>query len=394
MAEIDPFQDGDSFLRYFLPGTSPAMRSLRGTIYRLNIEHKNHGMVPSILLLGEPGVGKGYSARVISAHMYWLQKSHGIDVSPTGQDVYKLASEASLRIQTLTNLPEELAEATLFGAKQGAYTDLKHDIVGIFDSGKNKRPGVMPDPFDIFLDEIGDASPNIQAKLLEILESKTFRPLGRNFDERESTTEARVIIATNRNLAELVEIGRFREDLYSRLLWAVLELPPLRAQIDQLPVILSRINDSLVAKYDLSPTCPSSNEIDWAKTYSWPGNHREVKQVIWEWHLHRGSRTLEHIVRNRRTIRSQHGQELGITVMEKLFQQLDSILAGNQEGYGTYGSFVDSMQRLAYAAIHRFNKERRLTDGDLERLFHKQKATNIRKQISDNRPRGDKEREL
>jgi len=364
------------------------MQALRGSIYRLNIEHKNHRMVPSILLLGEPGVGKGYTARVISAHVHWLTKSYDIEVSPAGQDVYKIASEAALRIQTLTNLPEELAEATLFGAKQGAYTDLKHDILGIFDAGKNKRPGVTPDPFDVFLDEIGDASPSIQAKLLEILESKTFRPLGSNFDERETTTEARVIIATNRDIGALVEAGKFREDLYARLMWAVLELPPLRDQIDQLPVILSRINDSLLTKYDLKNACPSSEDIQWAQTYPWPGNHRELKQVLWEWHLFRGTRTLEEIVRNRKTSRPQQPQSLETTVIGKLFEQLDSILAGKRQGFGTYGSFVDSMQRLAYAAIYRFHKDRRLTDTDLERLFPKQKAINIRKQISDNRPKG------
>ena len=383
----DPFREGDNFLRHFLPGASQSMNALRGNIYRLNIEHRNHRMVPCILLLGEPGVGKGYTARVIAAHGYWLSKSYDMEVSPSGQDIYKIASEASLRIQTLTNLPEALAEATLFGAKRGAYTDLKRDILGIFDARTSKRPGMMADPFDVFLDEIGDASPIIQAKLLEILESKTFRPLGSNFDERETTTDARVIMATNKNLGALVEAGKFRVDLYSRLLWAVLQLPPLRDQVDQLPVILCRINESLLTKYDLTNASPSSKDIQWAQTYPWPGNHRELQQVLWEWHLFRGARTLEDIVRNRKTAYSHQADGLETTVIQKLFERFDSILAGKQQGFATYGSIVDQLQRLAYAAIYRFNKERRLTDLDLERLFQQQKATNVRKQISDNRPK-------
>jgi transcriptional regulator with GAF, ATPase, and Fis domain len=390
--QCDAFAEGDSFLLHFLPGPSPSVRALRAMIYRLNIEHKNHRMVPSILLLGEPGVGKGYTARVIAGHGYWLTKSKGMEVAPSGLDIYKIASDASLRIQTLTNLPDDLAEATLFGAKQGAYTDLKREIIGVFDTGAHGRRGESsPDPFDIFLDEIGDSSPKIQAKLLQVLEDRTFRPLGSSFEEREKTTDARVIIATNKDLAGLVKAGRFRDDLYSRLLWAVLQLPPLRDQLDQIPIILARMNESLLARYDLDTAVPGAKDIQWAQTYEWPGNHRELQQVLWEWHLFHGARTLEAIIQDRKTLRSDQTQGLEATVMQKLFERFEAILAGREPGFTTYGMVVDQLQRLAYAAMYRFNQKRRLTDQDLELLFSEQKAINVRKQISDNRPKDNRD---
>ncbi len=393
MQQCDAFAEGDGFLLHFLPGTSPSVRALRASIYRLNIEHKNHRMVPSILLLGELGVGKGYTARVIAGHSYWLRKSKGMDVTPSGLDIYKIALDASLRIQTLTNLPEELAEATLFGAKQGAYTDLKRDIVGVFDTGSSstRRSEAPSEPFDVFLDEIGDTSPKIQAKLLQVLEDRTFRPLGSSFEEREKTTDVRVIIATNKDLVGLVKANKFRDDLYSRLLWAVLQLPPLRDQLDQIPLIMARMNESLLARYDLDNAAPGAKDIQWAQTYEWPGNHRELQQALWEWHLFHGTRSLEAIIQDRKNLRGVQAQGLEAAVMQKLFERFEAILAGREPGFTTYGMVVDELQRLAYMAMYRFNQKRRLTDQNLELLFTEQKAVNVRKQISDNRPKGNKD---
>jgi len=173
-------------------------------------------MVPSILLLGEPGVGKGYTANLIAAHLWWLRTSLGEEVAPQIEDIYLLASRAGLRTQTLTALPPQLAEATLFGARKGAYADLKADRLGVFDSATQRGRGA-PDPFDVFLDEIGDAPIETQGKLLEIFETGTFRLLGADFTEEPRRTDARIITATNRDLAQLVKENSFRVDLYDRL---------------------------------------------------------------------------------------------------------------------------------------------------------------------------------
>src|SRR5258708_4276578 len=259
----EAFESGDSFLEHFLPGSSASIRQLRGVIYRLNIRHKKHRMVPSVLLLGERGVGKGYVAHVIAAHLEWLRESKGLEVKPVDEaDVYQIARGAGLRGQTLTALPESLAAVALFGARKGAYTDLKEDRLGLFDSSPKARSGAgTPDPFDAFLDEIGDAPPGIQAGLLEVLETRTFRPLGSSFEESARTTDARIICATNRDLQSMVATNEFRADLYDRLNWMRITLPPLREQTDQLRVIIKRANAALCNKYKIEDAAPSELDI-------------------------------------------------------------------------------------------------------------------------------------
>jgi DNA-binding NtrC family response regulator len=391
LPEPNPYTEGDIFLDHFLPGDSAAIRQLRGLIYRLNIAHRNHRMVPSILIIGEPGAGKGYTANVIAAHLWWLRTSKGMEVDPKGLDVYQIAADSGLRTQALTNLQDDLSEAALFGAKPGAYTSLTSEIIGVFDAGPlARRGGRVPDPFDVFLDEIGDASPKTQSKLLQILETRTFRQLGSRFDEPEKATEARIIAATNKDLVRLIEQDVFRADLYDRLMWAQLALPPLRQQLDQIPFVLGRINQSLCIKYALGEVAPPESDIAWARTYHWPGNHRELQQVVWEWHLFGGSLSFKEIVQRRSAARPQRKDTLEAHVMDKLFRRFDAVLAGTSPGFKTYGAMVEQVREIAYAAMFLFNKERQLKDEDLKRLFSDQDPTNVRKQISGNRPHQDK----
>jgi transcriptional regulator with GAF, ATPase, and Fis domain len=389
--ETDAFAVGDLFLQHFLPGDSASAAQLRGLVYRLNVSHKNKRMVPSILLLGEPGVGKGFVARVIAAHLWWLRNSKGQDIAPRSeQDVYTIADQAGLRIQTLTALPETLAESILFGAKRGAFTDLKSDRTGLFESTL-PLGSRTPDPFDIFLDEIGDAHPEIQGKLLEVLETGTFRPLGLDFKETSKRTDARIIAATNRNLDALVEAGEFRADLYDRLNWARIFLPALRHQSDQIPSIIRRINARTVTRYNLTDAAPAEIDISWAQTYSWPGNHRELSQVMWEWHLFEGTVSLREIVAKRaaqRSRRKDHGEAL---IIERLFRTFDDIRANKRPGFKTFGDVSEEMRRIGYAALYRYNQQRQLKDEDLKMLFSEQDPTNVRKQISQNRPRTEEE---
>ena len=387
----DAFVEGDLFLRYFLPGDSDVLRDLRGVIYRLNIAHKNKRMVPSILLRGEPGVGKGYVAHLIAAHLWWLRRSKGLDVEPDKNNVYQVADQAGLRTQTMTALPETLAESILFGAKKGAYTDSKTDRLGIFDSESKNRGGPeVPDPFDVFLDEIGDTEVGIQAKLLEVLETGMFRPLGSSFDEKSKTTDARIIAATNRNLEGFVAEGKFRADLYDRLTWVRIVLPTLREQLDQLPTIIRRVNEGICLKYKLGEAIPGNDEIRWAQSYFWPGNHRELEHVLWEWHLFDGKRGLKEIVDKRSVFRVEGKMTLDRAVSEKVFRMLDDILAKRTEGFKRYGDVVNEIRKLSYGAIYQYNREKQLKDTDLKMLFTKQNPTNVRKQISQNRPRGEK----
>jgi transcriptional regulator with GAF, ATPase, and Fis domain len=388
----DPFSEGDLFLKHFLPGDSDVLRNLRGVIYRLNTAHKNRRMVPSILLRGERGSGKSYVANLIAAHLWWLRSSKGQDVEPDRSSVHQLADQAGLRTQTMTALPETLAESILFGAKKGAFTDAKADRLGVFDSESKGRGGSeIPDPFDVFLDEIGDTPEGVQAKLLEVLETGMFRPLGSSSDERSRTTDARIIVATNRDLEALVTAGKFRADLYDRLSWVHLVLPPLREQLDQLPAIVRRVNEGLCLRYKLGEAIPEDGDVRWAQKYFWPGNHRELVHVLWEWHLFEGKRGLKEIVDKRSSMRIEEKMSLDRAVTQKVFDSFDDVLAQKKEGFKRYGDIVNEIRKLTYAAIYRYNRDKQLKDEDIRKLFTRQKPTNVRKQISQNRPRGEEE---
>jgi len=350
-------------------------------------------MIPSVLLLGERGAGKGYVANVIAAHSEWMRESKGLEVAPPEEaDVYQIGQRAGLRSQTLTALPESLATVALFGAKRGAYTDLREDRPGLFDSSSNRRSrGGSPDPFDAFLDEIGDAPLGVQAALLEVLETRTFRPLGSSYEELPRTTDARIICATNKDLELMVKNGQFRADLYDRLSWMRIVLPPLREQLDQLQVIIKRANTALCQKYKIENAEPSEPDIRWAETYEWPGNVRELVQVLWMWHLYRPALSLSEVVEMRNAAILRADETLGSVLEKRIFEELDFILAGKRAGYRTYGQLGHEVQRLAYGAIYQYNRRRELKNDELKLLFTSQNPTNVRKQISQNRPKPEKE---
>jgi transcriptional regulator with PAS, ATPase and Fis domain len=160
-------------------------------------------------------------------------------------------------------------DSELFGHEKGAYTDAKERKVGLFE---------LADHGTIFLDEIGDLTPDLQPKLLKVLETKTFRRLG---GTRELSVDVRLIAATNRDLVREVEGGRFREDLFYRLNVMPLVLPPVRerSREDRLDLIRRIISD---LKTQL-PGCPSecsTDVLDRLLSAAWPGNVREMRNVL------------------------------------------------------------------------------------------------------------------
>ena len=376
----DPYyKEGDPFLQHFLPGESSSIRTLRGYIYRLNVAHRNKRLVPAVLLLGEPGTGKTFISHLIAAHSYWLQTEPGMrGLSPDGDsDVYGLAKQAGIRVQTLTALPESLAELILFGAKKGAYTGSEKDIVGLFD---------CDEPVDLVLDEIGDAPLSVQAKLLEVLENRSFRPLGTSFNASPKYTEARIIAATNQDLRKLVVESGFRADLYDRLSWARIVLPPLRDQIDQIEVFIRQVNRDLCQQFDLDEASLSDDDVRWSATYHWPGNYRELKQVIWEWHLYDRSESFRSIVERRGEFITADNT-LREAIEKEVPYHLESILNGTEPSFRTFGKLGNLVKQYAYEALWRFHQRRRLSDSDLKRLFTNQPPISVRKQISAKRPK-------
>jgi transcriptional regulator with PAS, ATPase and Fis domain len=166
-----------------------------------------------------------------------------------------------------SNLHEELLQSELFGHERGAYTgalQLKHGLFEVAHTGT------------VFLDEVGDVSPPLQAKLLRVIETGKFRRLG---GTSEISVDVRVVAATNRRLPEMVAQGHFREDLYYRLNTIRIEVPPLRDRPDDIACLaahfVARFNRRFAQHKHLSPEA-----IEAMVRYSWPGNIRQLINVI------------------------------------------------------------------------------------------------------------------
>jgi DNA-binding NtrC family response regulator len=197
-----------------------------------------------ILITGESGVGKEVLADVVHA---WSTRSAG--------PLVKVNCAA---------IPETLLESELFGHEKGSFTGAHAQRIGRFEEANNGT---------IFLDEIGEMSPQLQAKLLRVTQNGTFQRVGSN---REMKTNARLLTATNRNLEELVKAGKFREDLFYRLNVVELNIPPLRERReDILPLAGHFITEFANGRARFSEAVSVCIE-----RYPWPGNVRELRNAM------------------------------------------------------------------------------------------------------------------
>ncbi len=165
-------------------------------------------------------------------------------------------------------IPENLLESELFGHKKGSFTGALVDKIGKFAAANGGT---------IFLDEIGDMSPDLQVKLLKVLDDGEFTPVGGTNTDK---TDVRVIAATHRNLEDEVKNGKFREDLYYRLFVVPITLPPLRKQKFDIPGLVSFFIEHFNRKNNCDIDCFSDEALCIMQDYSWPGNIRELKNVI------------------------------------------------------------------------------------------------------------------
>ena len=193
----------------------------------------------------------------------------------TGKDVLaKVVHNASSRSKkplvkvNCAALPDNLLESEMFGYVKGAFTGADNDKPGRFQDA---------DRGTIFLDEIGDLPLSLQAKLLRVLEDKEFYPLG---SRKTTKVDVRIISATNRNLGQLVQERRFREDLFYRLNVMRLELPPLRDRRGDIPLLISHILKRLRVTRDTRVEKFSNNAMDVLLNYDFPGNVRELENII------------------------------------------------------------------------------------------------------------------
>ncbi|HUP87826.1 MAG TPA: sigma-54 dependent transcriptional regulator [Longimicrobiales bacterium] len=202
----------------------------------------------TVLVRGESGTGKELIARAIHANS-------------------DSADEPFVAVNC-TALPSTLLETELFGHARGAFTGAVNARRGCFAvAGRGT----------VFLDEIGDTSLEFQSKLLRVLQSREFQPIG---SEQTLRTEARVIAATHRNLEALIEKEQFREDLYYRLRVVEIIVPPLRERSDDIPLLVQHLLETIAQDIELAAPVVSDEALDVILAHSWPGNVRELENCL------------------------------------------------------------------------------------------------------------------
>lgn len=224
-------------------GQSPEMKGVFGLISKIATSDAT-----TVLLQGESGTGKDLAAKVIH-----FQGGR---------------AEMPFMEINCTALPEHLVESELFGYEKGAFTDAKSQKKGLFELASGGT---------VFLDEIGDMTPGTQAKLLKVIEYKSFKRIG---GTKDIDVDVRVIAATNKNIEEEVKKGTFREDLYYRLNVVPVTLPPLRERDEDVVLLANFFVDSFNGEFKKNVKGLDKETRRLFLEYPWPGNVRELRNVI------------------------------------------------------------------------------------------------------------------
>lgn len=223
-------------------GKSKKMRDIFDLIYRLC------KVDTTVMVRGENGTGKELVARAI--HFNSSRKEGPFVAINCGA------------------IPEGLMESEFFGHEKGAFTGATDRKIGKFQ---------LANQGTLFLDEVADLKPDMQVKLLRVLQEKRFTPVGSN---REVKTDARIIAATNRNLEKMMEDGEFREDLFYRLNVMPLFLPSLRDRSDDIPELVDSFIKKFARQHKREISGITQDALQALKNYNWPGNIRELENVI------------------------------------------------------------------------------------------------------------------
>jgi DNA-binding NtrC family response regulator len=224
-------------------GETEAVVSMRALLKKIA-----SGPASTVLLTGESGTGKDLAAKVI----------------------HYASARANRPFMNITcsALPEALLESELFGHERGAFTGADRQKRGLLETA---------DGGTVFLDEIGEMVPMLQAKLLRFLEEKSFKRVGGSVDLK---VEVRVVAATNRNLEDEVRHGRFREDLYYRLNVVPILLPPLRKRAADIPALINYYVDAYNTEFHKRIKGVAPAAMERLQAYGWPGNIRELRNAV------------------------------------------------------------------------------------------------------------------
>ena len=231
-----------------LLGDSPAMKSIQAQVERISRFVSTDTIPPTVLIGGETGTGKDVAARLL--HLCCSN------------------NDKPFVHVDCASLPAELIESELFGHEKGAFT-----------GAVNTRPGLIEAAEDgtLFLDEIGELPLTLQAKLLNVLERRVVRRIG---STKERAVPARFVAATNRDLHEMSQQGRFRQDLYYRLNVMSISMPPLRERAGDRMLLARHFAAQTARRYGLQMPAFTPDAISVIESYSWPGNVRELKHQV------------------------------------------------------------------------------------------------------------------
>lgn len=232
-----------TFYCHEIAGKSDAVKQVLNTIRKVSLSDA------SVLITGESGTGKELVARAIHNNSY--------------------RNREPMVVINCGAIPGELLESELFGHEKGSFTGAHRARAGKFE---------LADKGTVFLDEIGDMSPDLQVKLLRALQERKIERVG---GITTTSIDVRILSATNKDLAASIAQGTFREDLFYRLNVIPLKVPPLRDRIDDLPVLIDHFEEKIIQRMNGYTKKTFSDEtISILSSYSWPGNIRELENLV------------------------------------------------------------------------------------------------------------------
>lgn len=249
-------QEKEGYEREFIKGHSPMVEAVYDVAEKLA-----ESDTTSVLIQGESGTGKQLIARYIH------------DLSPLSEGPFLEINCAAI--------PRELLETELFGHEKGAFTDARSRKQGLLE---------LADAGSLFLDEIGEMDMAIQVKLLKVLETMSFRRVG---GTRDIQVAVRVVSATNQDLGQMVRDGRFREDLYYRLMVVPIRMPALRERKEDIPLLARHYMNYYCKAFRKGFESISPDAMQRLLSYPWPGNIRELRNVFERTVLLENGKTIE-----------------------------------------------------------------------------------------------------
>ena len=316
-------KEGDDFDRSHIIGKSKALMDVLETIKRICRTNA------SVLITGESGTGKELIAEAVHRN------------SPRAKKPFVKVN--------LGGISQSLFESEMFGHKKGAFTDASSDRVGRFE---------LADKGTIFLDEIGDLDLSCQVKLLRVLQEQTFEVLG---DSRPRKVDIRVVSATNADLRQMVQEHTFREDLFYRINLITVHLPALRERRDDIPLLVRHFADLQCKQNGLPKVDFTPEAMDYLKGLPYPGNIRELKNLVERTLLVSGKDTLDVSDFKSQNIQSAEAPTVknmeGLTLEEVERQRILQALAQYGNNLSQVASALGVSRPALYRRLEKYNIE-------------------------------------